>query len=79
MKFLREMVTKKIGDKLTLRLKAHNIQYITVSGNKLYIDLTFKNEYEALQAVNSIIVDNTPQHPRMDMPAPCPMALEELK
>ena len=73
-------------------LPIHTIRSVIVLENTLYMVMKFNNEHEALDAAKVIMPDDKPmkygdipispqkkQEERMDMPAPCSLALEELK
>ena len=73
MKFLRGTV--KNGVTLMLRFKPHNIQYMRILKDNVFIGLKFENDSKVREAVKAF---EQPKE-RIDMPSPCAMALEELK
>lgn len=73
-------------------LPIHTIRSVIVLENTLYMVMKFNNEHEALEGAKLIMYDHKPikygdipispqkkQEERMDMPAPCSLAQEELK
>ena len=73
-------------------LPIHTIRSVIVLENTLYMVMKFNNEYEAHEAAKVIMYEDKPikygdiqispqkkQEERMDMPAPCSLAQEELK